>query len=176
MWDDAVIPGAPTAIVTTGNLNIRTGPGASFSTITSVPYGTTLTLVGRNADGTWVKVRTSSGQEGWANASYLTTSVPVSSLPIVDGSTGTGTPTAVVTTGALNVRSGSGPSYSSVTVVYQGSPLTLIGRNADSSWVKVRTPNGTEGWVNATLDSGECANQQPAGCRWFHNTNTTDCL
>jgi uncharacterized protein YraI len=151
MWDDAVVPGAPTAIVTAGNLNIRTGPGASYSAITSVPYGTTLTLLGRNTDGTWVKVRTSSGQEGWVNASYLTTSVPVSSLPIVDGSTGTGTPTAVVTTGALNVRSGSGPSYSAVTVVYQGSQLTLIGRNADSSWVKVRTPNGTEGWVNATL-------------------------
>lgn len=151
MWDDAVIPGAPTAIVMTGNLNIRTGPGAGFTTVTSVPYGTTLTLVGRNADGSWVKVRTSSGQEGWVNASYLTTSVAVSSLPIVDGSTGTGTPTAVVTTGALNVRSGPGPNYSAVTVVYQGSQLTLIGRNADSSWVKVRTPNGTEGWVNATL-------------------------
>ncbi|MBE2224444.1 MAG: SH3 domain-containing protein [Anaerolineae bacterium] len=151
MWDDAVIPGAPTAIVTTGNLNIRTGPGASYAAVTSVPYGTTLTLLGRNADGTWVKVRTNSGQEGWVNANYLTTSVPVSSLPIVDGSTGTGVATAVVNTGALNVRSGPGVSYSSVTVVYQGTQLTLIGRNADGSWVKVRTPNGTEGWVNADL-------------------------
>ena len=151
MWDDAVIPGAPTAIVTAGNLNIRTGPGASYTAITSIPYGTTLTLVGRNADGTWVKVRASNGQEGWVNASYLTTSVPVSSLPIVDGSSGTGTATAVVTTGALNVRSGPGTQYGTVTVVYQGNQLTLIGRNSDGSWVKVRTANGTEGWVNATL-------------------------
>ena len=151
MWDDAVIPGAPTAIVVTGNLNMRTGPSASTTAITSVPYGTTFTLLGRNGDGTWVKVRTNSGQEGWVNASYLTTSVPVSSLPIVDGSTGTGAATAVVNTGALNVRSGPGVSYGSVAVVYQGTQVTLIGRNADGSWVKVRTPSGTEGWVNATL-------------------------
>ncbi len=135
MWDDAVIPGAPTAIVTTGNLNIRTGPGASFATITSVPYGTTLTLVGRNADGTWVKVRTSSGQEGWANASYLTTSVPVSSLPIVDGSTGTGTPTAVVTTGALNVRSGSWPQLQ-----FRHSCLSRLTTHPD--WPKCRQQLG----------------------------------
>lgn len=151
MWDDAVIPGAPTAIVVTGNLNVRTGPGASYASVTSIPYGTTLTLVGRNTDGTWVKVRMSNGTEGWVNASYLTTSVPVSSLPIVDGSTGSGTPTAVVTTGALNVRSGAGPQYGRVTVIYQGTNVTLIGRNADGSWVKVRLSNGTEGWVNATL-------------------------
>jgi uncharacterized protein YraI len=151
MWDDAVIPGAPTAIVVTGNLNIRTGPGAGYSAITSVPYGTTLTLVGRNADGTWVKVRMSNGTEGWVNASYLTTSVPVSSLPIVDGSSGSGTPTAVVTTGALNVRSGPGTQYGAITVIYQGAQVTLIGRNADGSWVKIRTSAGTEGWVNASL-------------------------
>ncbi|MCZ7666025.1 MAG: SH3 domain-containing protein [Chloroflexi bacterium] len=76
-------------MVVTGNLNVRTGPGLSYAEITSVPYGTTLTLVGRNHDGTWVKVRLSNGTEGWVNAAYITTSVPVTSLPIVDGSTGT---------------------------------------------------------------------------------------
>lgn len=151
MWDDAVIPGAPTAMVVTGNLNVRTGPGPSYAEITSVPYGTTLTLVGRNHDGTWVKVRLSNGTEGWVNAAYITTSVPVTSLPIVDGSTGTGTPTAVVVTGALNVRSGPGVQYGSVAVIYQGAQVTLIGRNTDGSWAKIRLNNGAEGWVNATL-------------------------
>ncbi|PID86369.1 MAG: hypothetical protein CSB13_03845 [Chloroflexi bacterium] len=150
MWDDAVVPGAPTAIVGAGNLNVRSGPGPSYSALTTVSYGTTFTLVGRNHDGTWVKVRMGNGIEGWVNAAYLTTSVPVSSLPIVDGSTGTGVATAVVVTGALNVRSGPGVSHGQVAVAYQGAAMTLIGRNADGSWVKVRFTNGTEGWVNAS--------------------------
>ncbi len=150
MWDDAVVPGAPTAIVVAGNLNVRSGPGASYSVLTSVSYGTTFTMVGRNHDGTWVKVRMSNGTEGWVNASYLTTSAPVTSLPIVDGSTGSGVPTAVVVTGALNVRSGPGVQYGQVAVVYQGATMTLVGRNADGTWVKVRLVDNTEGWVNAT--------------------------
>jgi uncharacterized protein YraI len=151
MWDDAVVPGAPTAIVVTGNLNVRSGPSPDFTILTSVPYGTTLTMVGRNYNGTWVKIRMSNGQEGWVNASYITTSAPVSSLPIVDGSSGTGTPTGTVVTGALNVRSGPGTQYGSIAVIYQGATATLIGRNADSTWVKIRLSNGTEGWVNASL-------------------------
>ncbi len=151
MWNDAVVPGAPTGIVNTGNLNVRSGPGPNFSSVTVISHGDVVTLLGRNADGTWVKIRLSNGTEGWINAGYITTNVAISSLPIVDGSTGTGTPTAVVTTGALNVRSGPGAQFSSIAVIYQGTQVTLIGRNADGSWVKVRLSNSTEGWVNVTL-------------------------
>lgn len=57
--------------------------------------------------------------------------------------------TATVNTGALNIRSGPGISYGVVTSVYRGTVLTLLARNADTSWVKVALWNGTQGWVNS---------------------------
>ncbi len=58
-------------------------------------------------------------------------------------------PTATVNTGALNIRSGPGIGYGVVFSVYRGTALTLLARNADTSWVKVALSNGVQGWVNA---------------------------
>ncbi len=55
--------------------------------------------------------------------------------------------TAVVNTGALNVRLGPGPQYPPITRAHNGEQIWLLGRNGDNSWVKVRLYNGVEGWV-----------------------------
>ncbi len=141
-------PGA-TAVVNTGALNIRSGPGPEFNALTSVPFGTNLSLIGRNQNASWAKVRLSTGVEGWVNTSYIVSNVAITSLPIVDGSSNV--PAGTVNTGALNVRSGPGVSFSVLEVVYQGTRVNLLGRTADSSWVQIQTPKGTTGWVNATL-------------------------
>lgn len=142
----------PTATVVTGSLNLRGGPGISFAVVAVLRNGETVFLLARDANSSWVLVRTQSGVQGWANSNYLRTSVPVSSLPvagqppIVPGTA----PTGVVTTGALNVRQGPGMAYPSLTTVLQGQTVTLVGRNADSSWLLIRTPTGVQGWVNAS--------------------------
>lgn len=140
-----------TGTVATGALNIRTGPGVGYSVVTAINQGTSVTLLGRNGNSSWVKVRLSNGTEGWANASLITANVALSSLPVLDGSTPSTTASAIVATGALNVRYGPGVSYGAITAVYEGAYLTLLGRNSGSSWVKVRLNSGTEGWVNASL-------------------------
>lgn len=140
-----------TGVVATGALNIRTGPGVGYAAVTAIYEGTAVTLLGRNGDSSWVKVRLSNGTEGWANTSLLTTSVSVSNLPVLDSSTPSTTASAIVATGALNVRYGPAVSYGVITAVQEGTYLTLLGRNSGSSWVKVRLNNGTEGWVNASL-------------------------
>ncbi len=149
---DTTVP-APTGsgTVATGALNIRTGPGVGYAVVTAVNQGTVVTLLGRNGDSSWVKVRLSNGTQGWANASLLTVNIAVSSLPVLDGSTPSTTASAIVATGALNVRYGPDISYGAITAVYEGTYLTLLGRNSGSSWVKVRLNSGTEGWVNASL-------------------------
>lgn len=153
--DTAVPPPMATAVVNTGALNVRSGPGVAYGVIAVSQQGHVVHLLGRNANSSWAKVRLFSGQEGWVNASLITPNVPISSLPIV--SAPGVTPTAVVNTGALNVRSGPSVGYGVVAWVQQGQTLQLLGRNAHSSWVQVRTPGNHTGWVNASLVTANVA-------------------
>ncbi|MCB8985986.1 MAG: SH3 domain-containing protein [Ardenticatenaceae bacterium] len=142
----------PTAVVNTGALNVRSGPGIQYPAVAATYNGHVVTMLGRNADGSWVKVRLFNGQEGWVNARYITPNSPIANLPVLDNS---GTPptgaTAVVNTGALNVRSGPGPQFPALTSVPYGTTMSLIGRNYDATWAKVRLTTGVEGWVNASF-------------------------
>jgi uncharacterized protein YgiM (DUF1202 family) len=138
-----------TAVVNTGALNVRSGPGVGYSVVTWVQQGQTLHLLGRNANSSWVQVRTPGNHQGWVNASLIQANVAISSLPVASAAGPAAT--AVVTTGALNVRYGPGVGYGAFAVIYQGTGVTLLGRNAHSSWVKVQLANGTQGWVNASL-------------------------
>ncbi len=58
-------------------------------------------------------------------------------------------PTGTVNTGSLNIRSGPGVSYNVITFVNRNTILSLLARNADTSWVKVMTATSVQGWVNA---------------------------
>jgi uncharacterized protein YraI len=136
---------APTGIVNTGALNIRSGPGVSYNVITYVYRNTVLSLLARNADASWVKVATSTGVQGWVNARYILTSYPLSGLPIEGAA---GAITGVVTGYALHVRSGPGTGYAVLTSVYGGTVLTLLSRTYDATWLKVMLPTGTLGWVS----------------------------
>jgi endonuclease YncB( thermonuclease family) len=60
-------------------------------------------------------------------------------------------PDAVVTADRLNLRSGPGTQYDILGTIVQGSPLEVIGRNPDGSWLVVVTEDGTIGWVFAGL-------------------------
>ncbi len=70
------------AAVNSGKLNLRSGPGVVFTIITSVPYNTQVTLVGKASSGTWVQVRLADGTLGWMNSIYLRTYADLSLLPI----------------------------------------------------------------------------------------------
>lgn len=148
------------AIVNTGNLNVRSGPGVEYGVLDVLSFGEIVTMLGRNADASWVYIRTADLIEGWVNSQYLNHSINLANLPVVGaapGSTATPTPvvttptyvTGVVNTGALNVRSGPGVQYGVIDAVYSGDVLILVGRNADSTWINVQTPDNVVGWVNA---------------------------
>lgn len=62
----------------------------------------------------------------------------------------------VVTATSLNVRSGPGTSYSSVTTVKEGEVVTIVDVGYDESgtaWYQIVTADGTEGWASATYIS-----------------------
>jgi N-acetylmuramoyl-L-alanine amidase len=140
-----------TALVTTGALNVRSGPGSNFNRVAVIYQGHVVTLLGRNSNASWAQIRTAAGQTGWVNVSFIQPGVAISTLPVTDSHTPAPAASAIVATGALNVRSGPGVGYSIVAVVGHGDVVTLLGRNATASWVQVQRASGQTGWVNASL-------------------------
>ncbi|MCB0032320.1 MAG: SH3 domain-containing protein, partial [Anaerolineales bacterium] len=154
-------PATGTGVVVSAQLNIRCGPGLSYTILTTVPQGTVLNLAGyRSANSSWVMV-TYNGGQAWVSGlpAYLNSAVAVATMPIWTGSyscpgssggPSTGTPTAVVYNAyAVNVRQAPVVANNIVTAVTSGTVVQLLGRNSNSSWAKVRLANGTEGWMNA---------------------------
>jgi hypothetical protein len=74
--------GGAIGTVRVSGLNVRTGPAVSFERITTIPFGSEVILLSRNADATWVYGIIPDGREGWMAATYLTTSFPVQNLPV----------------------------------------------------------------------------------------------
>lgn len=66
------------------NLNVRGGPSTAYAIVVSLGGGTTLPVIGKTADGSWLLVEISGGS-GWISAPYADVtgldSVPVVSAP-----------------------------------------------------------------------------------------------
>jgi uncharacterized protein YraI len=71
-----------TGTVATYYLNVRYGPSIGYGVMATLSQGQVVSLSQRNASGSWVKVILSNGQQGWVNASYLSTSTAVLNLPV----------------------------------------------------------------------------------------------
>ena len=162
---------APIAVVNTGNLNVRSGPGPQFSVITTVPGGAQLPVLGFNEDASWYLVTSPAGN-GWVYASFTvprgdfrfvpvltvqnlqgaTVSNGTLSLPGANGTVAAPVPEldpgrVVVNTGNLNVRSGPGAQFSILGSVPGGTTLPVDGTTPDQAWFLVNSPFGA-GWVD----------------------------
>jgi uncharacterized protein YraI len=75
------------------------------------------------------------------DTSYLLTIGGRGLAPAPDG--------GAIVAGALNVNIRSGPStaYPVTITIPQGTQLSVLGQDASSSWLSVRLPDGTEGWI-----------------------------
>jgi uncharacterized protein YgiM (DUF1202 family) len=143
-------------VVQSLKLNVRYGPGLQYGVITQLVKNQTVTLAGyRTADNHWVMINWDGGT-AWVSGlpGYLWTSVPVSSLTVwtgtVPGTGGPGPTGKVAYCNYLNVRTGPGATYSVIKAVPAGTIVSLLGRNAPSSWAKVQLADGTVGWMSAT--------------------------
>ena len=58
------------ARVATAALNLRRGPSTDYPIITALTQDTALTVTGQNAAGTWLRVETANGVEGWVSRAY----------------------------------------------------------------------------------------------------------
>lgn len=152
------LPAAAVGIVPGLRLNMRSGPAVTFAIIDVLAQGEKVTLVGRNAAATWIKVANSSSLQGWVYGPLLQMSVTAASLPIANGETTGSQPppassgqTAAVSNAIsnLNVRSGPGVSHEPITTISRGQIVELLARDSSSAWLKIRTASGIVGWSSA---------------------------
>lgn len=57
----------------------------------------------------------------------------------------------VATDEAVRIRQGPGTDYEAIGALAPGACITILGRNADSTWVYMETVDGFTGWVAAFL-------------------------
>lgn len=78
-----VSPTGITATATPFNVNMRQGPGTSFSRVGLLPRGQTAAVIGRNAANTWWQIEYN-GIRGWVSAQFapLNSGANVNNLPI----------------------------------------------------------------------------------------------
>ena len=134
------------ATVTATSLNVRSGAGTSYSVITKLSKGTVVDVLESASNG-WKKIKTSGGTTGWASGEYLTTGSAGNSS--TDNSTSQTSYKATVNTDSLNMRKGAGTSYSVITKLSKGTVVDVL-ESASNGWKKIKTSNGTIGWVSGS--------------------------
>ena len=134
------------ATVTADSLNVRSGAGTSYSVITKLSKGTVVDVIESASNG-WKKIKTSNGTTGWASGDYLTTGSAGNSS--TDNSTSQTSYKATVNTDSLNMRKGAGTSYSVITKLSKGTVVDVL-ESASNGWKKIKTSNGTIGWVSGS--------------------------
>lgn len=145
------------------SVNVRTGPGKSYSRVTTVGTGKRVELLGSESG--WYKI-TFDGKTGYIHPDYLTPddasmvimpepdpapaiettasaieAADVSAASSESSSEGTN---GIITGGTINVRTGPGTEYERITRVSTGKRVTVLG--SESGWYKI-TFDGTTGYV-----------------------------
>ncbi|MCU0465220.1 MAG: SH3 domain-containing protein [Anaerolineae bacterium] len=142
-------PAVPTGLTATVNaavLNVRSEPSINGVILTKITRNQVYSVVGRNADSTWFQLDVN-GQRGWASGAFLTVS-DADTVTVVDTAPISVNPNDVLVRNSvrLNFRSGPATSFESLAVIPARTTLKVIGRNGDSSWLRVEY-DGRQGWV-----------------------------
>ncbi|GKV68750.1 putative N-acetylmuramoyl-L-alanine amidase YrvJ [Sporosarcina sp. NCCP-2716] len=133
-------------IVHSPTLNIRSGPGLTYSVTGTLTDKTEVQVIDRS--GEWLEI-SHEGKTGWI-ASWLT------SGPQDTESNGK---TVVSRVDSLNIRSAPSTSSAVIGKLRTGEPAKLL--DYEGEWASIIT-NGTEGWVHTTYIS-EISTSAPSG-------------
>lgn len=127
---------ASAQVITTTTINMRNGPGMSYSIVGVIPNDTLLQVL--NQVGSWYEVRYNDAS-GYISKNYVRSAV----------SQGTASSNVLITA-MINMRSGPGSSYPKVTTVPKGVIVPLL--EQDGAWCKILY-NTSEGYVSSVYAS-----------------------
>lgn len=162
------LSGVLTGTINVPVLNVRQGPSTSYPIIGRVGRDAVVTILGRNADASWLNFccLPNSQTQGWISALFVTpgyTAEQAATIPVIDvavpdaTSTPTGRPgspgarTGVVSVVALNLREAPSTDAAVLGKARSGDVVTVLARNeAGDWWLVCCVPGGEENaWVAA---------------------------
>jgi uncharacterized protein YraI len=140
----------PHIIINTSSLNIRSGPGAQYTSVAIVSGGTELAVLGLASDGVWFLVTGPFGQ-GWVNNEFVLFRGAIQNVPIIPLSNVTGvlaSPTALVSA-AVTLYAAPGTNFGAIGTISGPIEVAVVARTADFTWVQLNTSLGF-GWALAS--------------------------
>ena len=153
----SVSPINDTVYISGNSVNVRSGPGTTYSIIGSESKGYELQRTGRTNNG-WSRVNYKGGV-GYVSESYLTATKPVTNNNSSSGTT-SGDKVRVSAASGANLRSGPGTNYSIVATVANNTELTRTGTSGD--WTIV-SYNGQTAYISTSLVSGGSSSSGSSG-------------
>jgi cell wall-associated NlpC family hydrolase len=146
------IPAPPppkVAQVRSAGLNLRDGPGTNYVGMHILPGGTQIDLLAQY--GGWFQVQTNTGQVGWVTSEFLGIGSGVVERVETVAEIPDPNPALVglVRQTRVNLRGGPGTAYQKIGALGADVRLDLLASHKD--WLKVRTPQGGEGWISREL-------------------------
>ncbi|MBE5807548.1 MAG: hypothetical protein E7317_04315 [Clostridiales bacterium] len=144
---------ASTSVITTGEVNLRTGPGLDYASIGVVPKGTELVYLNESSIDdrgvAWYKISYGSSYS-WVSSRYATLSNGEESVEKKEKTSRSGG--TLWATAAVNIRSGPGVSYNTVGVLEEGASARYVGNDsydaAETAWFQIETDE-VSGWVSS---------------------------
>ncbi|RDI44110.1 SH3 domain-containing protein [Falsibacillus pallidus] len=133
--------GGPQAKVGVDSLNVRQGPGLTYSVVAQIHKGETYEIVGQQKD--WVQIKVSAFTKGWV-ASWLVTTTDNGYTASSSDSIG------IVTADGLRLRSGPGTGEKVIDVLSKNEKVSILA--SSSNWYKVNA-NGHTGWISSEFVS-----------------------
>jgi uncharacterized protein YraI len=144
-------------------INVRAAPDKNSVSLGLIKASEKVQIIGQNEAGDWwlILYDASPSGLGWVNAQYIQTkSKP--EVPVVSGDTSTPrdtplpspTPLAGLSAKTLqkvNVRSGPGTGYNTLSTIDPGVDLSLTGKNETGTWLQIFKAGGPgdRGWVSS---------------------------
>ena len=149
---------------TTGNVNLRKGPGLGYSSIRSISAGKKLDYDKTEKDDrgvTWYRVDYK-GRTGWVSSRYASQSKPSGGS---SGSSSSSSEGKVTTTASVNLRKGAGLDYSAIRTVPEGTRLSYDKTAKDDrgvTWYHV-TYKKRSGWISSAYASTKGGSGKSSG-------------
>ncbi len=82
-WTPSPTPPVIGIIASIDTVNVREGPGTTFSAFVALPPGTRVEVLGQSADGRWLNVKLEDNREGWVSDRLLRLQETATAFPTV---------------------------------------------------------------------------------------------